>query len=119
MLDQKNTLLAIVLSALVLLVWQYFFGMPQIERQRQLAQQQAQQQTQQAPNANTAPQGPSPQSPAQNTAPPAPAAQTPAAQPPAAQPLTREAALAASPRIAIETPRLKRSIALKGARIDE
>lgn len=119
MLDQKNTLLAIVLSALVLLVWQYFFGMPQIERQRQLAQQQAQQQTQQAPNANTAPQGPSPQSPAQNTAPPAPAAQTPAAQPPAAQPLTREAALAASPRIAIETPRLKGSIALKGARIDD
>ncbi|MBX6425949.1 MAG: membrane protein insertase YidC, partial [Variibacter sp.] len=46
-------------------------------------------------------------------------AQTPAAQPPAAQPLTREAARAASPRIAIETPRLKGSIALKGARIDD
>src|SRR6185369_12714915 len=32
---------------------------------------------------------------------------------------TREAVIAASPRIAIDTPRLKGSIALKGARIDD
>jgi len=30
--------------------------------------------------------------------------------------ITREAALAAGPRIAVETPRMKGSIALKGAR---
>ena len=33
--------------------------------------------------------------------------------------LTREEALAASPRVAIDTPSLKGSIALKGARIDD
>ena len=51
MTDQKNTILAIVLSALVLIGWQYFFGMPQMEKQRQeqlQAQQQAQQQQPQA-----------------------------------------------------------------------
>jgi len=40
--DQKNMLLAIVLSGIVLFGWQYFVGMPQVEKQRQ--QQQAQQQ---------------------------------------------------------------------------
>ena len=35
------------------------------------------------------------------------------------QPLTREGALAASPRVTIETPRVKGSIALKGGRIDD
>ncbi len=38
--DQKNTLLAIVLSAIVLIGWQIFFGMPQMEKQKQQAQQQ-------------------------------------------------------------------------------
>ncbi len=34
--DQKNTILAIVLSAIVLIGWQYFIGIPQMEqRQRQ------------------------------------------------------------------------------------
>ena len=48
MMDNKNTIIAIVLSAIVLLGWQYFIGMPQMEKQRQEAllkqQQQAQQQ---------------------------------------------------------------------------
>ncbi len=38
MTDQKNTILAIVLSAMVLIAWQYFVGMPQMEKQRQEAQ---------------------------------------------------------------------------------
>jgi len=38
---------------------------------------------------------------------------------PAAKPLTREEALAQSPRVPIETPRLSGSIALKGGRIDD
>ena len=29
MTDSKNTILAIVLSAIVLIVWQYFFAIPQ------------------------------------------------------------------------------------------
>ncbi len=40
MTDQKNTILAIVLSALVLIGWQYYFGMPQLEKQKQIQQQQ-------------------------------------------------------------------------------
>ena len=57
MTDQKNTILAIVLSALVLIAWQYFVGMPQMEKQRQEAQlkQQQQQQQQQQPGKPTQP----------------------------------------------------------------
>ena len=41
MTDQKNTILAIVLSALVLIAWQIYFGVPQMEKQKQIQQQQA------------------------------------------------------------------------------
>ena len=50
MTDQKNMLLAIVLSALVLIGWQIFFGFPQMEKQKQVAQQQAQEHSQQPDN---------------------------------------------------------------------
>jgi YidC/Oxa1 family membrane protein insertase len=109
--DQKNTILAIVLSAIVLIGWQYFIGMPQMERQRQDAlvkQQQSQlsQPPQPAPNAAPVPQtAPRPPGQADVT--------TPAEQ------KSREAALAASARILIETPEIKGSIALKGGRIDD
>ena len=39
--DHKNTILAIVLSGMVLIAWQYFIGLPQLDRQRQQTQQQA------------------------------------------------------------------------------
>src|SRR5437763_10800960 len=118
-MNDKNTVIAIVLSAIVLLGWQYFIGMPQMGKQRQEAQlkQQQQQQQQQVPAPTTAPAAgtaPAPGTVAQPGAPPAPGQASPAAQ---AQ--TREAVLAASPRIAIDTPRLKGSIALKGARLDD
>ena len=38
MQDQKNTIIAIVLSAIVLIAWQYFFATPQANNQRQLAE---------------------------------------------------------------------------------
>src|SRR5436305_8253871 len=120
MSDQKNTILAIVLSALVLIGWQIFFGMPQAEKQKQIQQQQAQehaqqqqqQQPQTAPGAQQTPgQGAQPRS--------APQASGQASAPAAAQPLTREAALATSPRVPIDTPRVAGSINLKGARLDD
>src|SRR3954467_4476620 len=113
MTDQKNTILAIVLSALVLIGWQIFFGLPQVEKQKQIAQQQAQERAQQPAPTTTQP-GTAPQQPP-STAPQAPG------QPTAApgQPMTREAALAASPRVRIETPSLAGSLSLKGARIDD
>src|ERR1700686_2493417 len=71
MTDQKNTILALILSALVLFGWQYFVGLPQMEKQKQIAQQQA---------------------------------------------LER---LQPVPRVAIETPSVQGTIALKGGRIDD
>src|SRR5262245_46091212 len=109
--DQKNTLLAIVLSALVLIGWQFYFGLPQMEKQKQAQQQQ--QQTQQQPGTPPAPGAPMQQAP--GTEPPAPA--QPSAPP--TQTMSREGALAASPRVRIDTPSVTGSIALKGARIDD
>ena len=113
MTDQKNTILAIVLSALVLIGWQIFFGLPQVEKQKQIAQQQAQERAQQPAPTTTQP-GTAPQQPP-STAPQAPGQPTVAPE----QPMTREAALAASPRVRIDTPRLAGSISLKGGRIDD
>jgi YidC/Oxa1 family membrane protein insertase len=112
MTDNKNTILAIVLSALVLLGWQYFFAVPQEKaRQEQL---QAQQQKQTVPTPGQP--GQVGQPPAQSGTPEVPG-QTNA--PAAAAPVTREAALAGSPRVSIATDSLQGSIALKGGRIDD
>jgi YidC/Oxa1 family membrane protein insertase len=121
MTDQKNTILAIVLSALVLIGWQIYFGIPQMEKQKQIQQQQqAQERAQQPPGAPAQQPGTTPQTGAPPQAAPGATPQAPGL--PAAVPgqtLTREAALAASPRVHIETPSLAGSIALKGARIDD
>jgi YidC/Oxa1 family membrane protein insertase len=102
--DQKNTIIAIVLSALVLLTWQIFFGIPQLNNQRAAQEQKsAQEQTQSSshPRPSTA------------------EAPVPVPQAPAPQTRSREEALAASARIPVETPRIKGSIALMGGRIDD
>ena len=108
MTDQKNTLLAIVLSAIVLIVWQYFFGLPHMQRQEAQKQPQTQTQTQGVPT--PAPGG------GPSTTVPVPGQP---ATVPAAQVLTRDAALKQTARVPIDTPRLKGSIALKGGRIDD
>src|SRR5271155_248547 len=115
MIEHKNTILAVVLSLIVVVGWQYFIGYPQMEKQRRDAllkqQEQAQQQpTQQQPSAATpATAGP------QAGTPPVPGA--PATASPSVG-LTREALISASAHVAIDTPRLNGSIDLKGARID-
>jgi YidC/Oxa1 family membrane protein insertase len=116
--DHKNTILAIVLSAAVLIAWQFFFGIPQMEKQKQIQQQQQQAQ-QQTPQQTTPAQS------GQPTTTPAPSA-TPGSVPNVGQAPTapttaqsRSAALAASPRVKIETPNITGSIALKGGRIDD
>ncbi|WOH65895.1 membrane protein insertase YidC [Bradyrhizobium sp. BWA-3-5] len=114
MTDNRNTILAVILSGLVLIAWQYFYNVPQMERQR--AQQQTQAELNKpAPQSAPAPGAATPQ-PGATPAPGAPAGQ--AGQ--AAQPVvSRDTAIAATPRIKIETPRLSGSIALKGGRIDD
>jgi YidC/Oxa1 family membrane protein insertase len=109
MTDNRNTILAVILSGLVLIAWQYFYNVPQMEKQR------AQQQTQ-AELAKPTPQATPGTTPQAGTSPSTPAATQPAS---AAPVIGRDAAIAASPRIKIETPRLSGSIALKGARIDD
>src|ERR1044072_4123965 len=108
MTDNRNTILAVILSGLVLIAWQYFYNVPQMERQRALQQTQAEL-TKPAPG--TAPQAGTP----------APSANAPTANQPASatQVVARDTAIAASPRIRISTPRLTGSISLKGARIDD
>jgi YidC/Oxa1 family membrane protein insertase len=90
-----------------------------MERQRQDAQQQAQlkQQSQPQPGA-TQPATPAPNAgqPATPEVPGTPKAGAPSAQ---AQAASRDAVIASSPRIAIETPGLGGSIDLKGGRIDD
>jgi YidC/Oxa1 family membrane protein insertase len=108
--EHRNTILAVVLSLIVVVGWQYFVGYPQMEKQRQEALLKQQEQGQQQPSA-AAPATPRPQA----GAPPLPGAPAAATS---AQPLTREAVIAASAHVAIDTPRLNGSINLKGARID-
>src|SRR3954447_14144316 len=107
MTDNRNTILAVILSGLVLIAWQYFYNVPQMERQRALQQTQAEL-TKPAPQAapGTTPQAGTP----------APSANAPAATQPASttQVVARDAAIAGSPRIRISTPRLTGSISLKG-----
>ena len=110
MTENRNTILAIILSGLVLLAWQYFYNVPQMEKQRaaQVAQTQT---TKPAQESGAAPQS--------GTA-PAPAANAPANnQPASATPVSRDSAIAATARVRIESPRLSGSISLKGARVDD
>jgi YidC/Oxa1 family membrane protein insertase len=115
MTDNKNTILAIVLSALVLIAWQYFYGAPAEKAHQQALQQQAAKQTSATPTTTT--QTPQTASPAAS----GPAPQVPGAAPQSSAPasLPRAQALAASPRVPIETASLRGSIALKGGRIDD
>jgi len=104
--ESKNTILAIVLSGLVLLIWQYYFGLPYLEKQKQ-AQPQQQSQTvagspQRAQEAGSAAQLPT-----------APVTAAPE------HPLSRGEALGKSRRIEVDTPQIRGSIALTGGRIDD
>jgi YidC/Oxa1 family membrane protein insertase len=105
--QQKNLLLAVVLSMAVLLAWQIFYAGPKVEKER--AQQQATEQSQ--PGKPSAESGPKPSAVPEGTVPGA------ATIPAATQ--TREEALKDSPRLPIETPSLRGSIALKSGRIDD
>lgn len=111
MTDNRNTILAVILSGFVLIAWQYFYNVPQMEKQR------AQTQTQ-AELVKPTPQA-TPGSPPQPGS--APSANAPANNAPAsvAPIVSRETAIAGTPRVKIDTPRVSGSISLRGARIDD
>lgn len=106
--DNRNVILAVVLSMIVLFGWQFFVAGPQLERQQRANEIAAQQQAEQAALAVPAT--------------PAAGAQTTAAtdQPLSSQTFAdRATAIAASNRVTIDTEDLAGSINLTGARIDD
>ncbi len=108
--DNRNLLLAITLSVIVMVGWNYFFGMPKLEQQRQ-----AQTQSQTAPGQPGSAVLQPPAAGGATTAAPGAPATTIAS----GAKLPREQALALSPRVKIESPTLSGSIALVGGRIDD
>ncbi len=108
-MDQRNLILAIVLSLGILISYEVFIGGPKRQEMQEQSQEVAQGETGQQPGAEI------PAPPSGET--------TPGAAPPAAGQesagLSREAALAEVPRIAIESGTLSGSISLQGGRFDD
>jgi YidC/Oxa1 family membrane protein insertase len=104
--DSRNLFLAIGLSLIVLIGWQYFF----VPQHPTAVEQPAA--TQPAGTGSEAPA-------ASGTGAETPAGQAPGPAVTVAPTLTREQALALSPRVPIETGAVRGSIALKGARLDD
>ncbi|MBB4063842.1 membrane protein insertase YidC [Gellertiella hungarica] len=105
--NKRNSLVAIVLSVLIVMAWQFFYMNPRLEAQRKAELAAKAQQTT-----------------SQTAAKPADAAGAPAAAPAAgntaqAAPSGTADAAAPSPRLAIDTPALQGSIRLVGARLDD
>src|SRR3954469_6746135 len=108
MTDQRNLLVAILLSIVILLGFQYFYEIPRMEqRKAELAQQRAEEQARQP--APTTPEGVT----AQGSPVPIPGA------PAAGAPLPRGEVVAAGQRVKIDTPRLHGTISTIGARVDD
>ncbi len=107
MMDNKNFILAIALSLAILIGWQYFFALP--PPQPPVAEAPAN-----PGGTTTNPDGTVAQPPSTvgGGTMPAPTGAEPAG-------LTRDAALALSPRVPISTPRVTGSINLTGARLDD
>jgi YidC/Oxa1 family membrane protein insertase len=108
--NQKNLLLAIVLSVAVLLAWQFFYAGPKLKEEQERQARIRAQQTEAKEKAGSA--GP-------QTVTPGTAVPQQGTVPPSVAGLSRQEALAAAPRVRIETPSIKGSISLKGGRIDD
>ncbi len=116
--NNRNFILAIVLSMVVLFGWQFFIAGPQIEqarKQQEAAQQQAAEQQQQQQTAATGSDTAGTSTPA--TAPVAGSAPSAASVQQTVE--TRDAALAQSKRVPIETASVTGSINLTGGRVDD
>jgi YidC/Oxa1 family membrane protein insertase len=113
--DTRNLFVAAALSLLVMIAWQYFYAGPLYQREHQ-AQMQANQVNNPPPASEAQPSA----TPGATASPPGvPAVATPPGAPAATAPETVSAALAASPRVTIETPSVGGSIDLKGGKIDD
>ena len=110
----RNMILAIVLSVVVIFGWQFFVAGPQLERAQRQAQIAAEQAA--AANPGIATTTTTPSAPASGTA------TTPAETPATDTPVSfadRASAIAATSRVAIDTPAVVGSINLRGGRLDD
>ena len=115
--DKNNStfFLAVALSVVILMAWQILYLQPKMERERVQREQ-----TEEALKGNKVPGVAAPaDGAAPSVADAAPGAKPGIATGAEALQLTREAALKATPRVAIDTPSLSGSISLKGGRIDD
>ncbi len=116
MQNNRNFFITIILSVLILTLWQVFYMNPRIEAQREAARIEAEQNpASQKPATETANSGAaqSGQTSSQATIPNAPASDQ------AAVGGSRDQALSANKRVVIDTPSLSGSINLTGARLDD
>jgi len=114
--NNRNFFITIALSVLILTLWQVFYMNPRIEAEREAARIATEQAAETQPSQPDLP-------------PMTGGSDLPGAQPPAAVPgggaggvpgaLSRQDAIAASGRVAIDTPRIAGSINLTGGRIDD
>ncbi|MBI1385181.1 MAG: membrane protein insertase YidC [Rhizobiales bacterium] len=117
--NNRNMFMAIALSMGVLLAWQILYVGPKVreeqrrQEQAELLRQQQQRESGVAPGAVT----PGIEAPGAASAPGSETLAPPLAPGLAASP--RETAIAATPRVAIDTPGIRGTINLKGARIDD
>jgi YidC/Oxa1 family membrane protein insertase len=114
--DIRNLFLAAALSLLVMVGWQYFYAGPLQQREHQ-----AQTQANTSQPASEAQPSAAPGAPRAAAASPpgAPAVATPPGAPTTGAAQTVSAALAASPRVIIDTPSVGGSIDLKGGKLDD
>src|SRR5690606_30775390 len=110
--NNRNFFITIALSVLILTVWQVFYVNPRIEAERETARVE---QERIAAEQSASPQG----RPAAGDVPAPQGTAAPGGALPNAPGETREAAVAATPRVKIETPSLSGSINLVGGRIDD
>jgi len=112
--NNRNYFVAILLSVLVLVAWQFLYVSPKIEREQKAAEAL---QTQQAAQTAATDTGAATPGAVSGAAPGGDVAVPGATAQPAG--LSRDDAVAQAARIAIDTPSLKGSINLAGARIDD
>ncbi|MET0575684.1 MAG: membrane protein insertase YidC [Mesorhizobium sp.] len=113
--NNRNFFITIALSVLILTLWQVFYMNPRIESQREAARIEAERV--EAEKKTAAPTVTTPEGVALPGAAAPGAAGVPGAEGSLA--LDRQSAIAATPRIQIDTPSLSGSINLKGGRIDD
>jgi YidC/Oxa1 family membrane protein insertase len=113
--NNRNFFITIALSVLILTLWQVFYMNPRIESQREAARIEVERV--EAEKKTAAPTATTPEGVALPGAAAPGAAGVPGAEGSLA--LDRQSAIAATPRIQIDTPSLSGSINLKGGRIDD